>query len=327
VKKIVIIFVATTFSLFSYASCDFEKTPEGYYVQRTSRGTVYGFFSSHTTNHGDVVVNRISNSNNSEDMALNLKSLIGTHSVFLEEKKNEISQIRGMLRSKNIRWYGTENSVEERGMAQANEEIFVEYDRIKRELREGLEVLPNWNKSDSESILVMFFPTYIIAGAEERARFQNAREVPLDPDAEKKRSFELIREIETQRENLIKSVQEGGFTRESLTVLEALSANAIRSDVRISSEQISTLMNTKFQNASHEARQEVRAFIDKHNSFLELSDARDVVAAQRGSQQVGNGIIVMGTAHGPGIMNKMTEMCNEELSQSGNNSLGTDSIR
>ena len=84
--------------------------------------------------------------------------------------------------------------------------------------------------------------------------------------------------------------------------------------IPIPAQAISRPLRTPPTPAQAEFQMLLASLVDKHNILLgDLSEKRDQYAVQSILNQPGNGLIIFGTDHGPGIKEGLTTACQNGL--------------
>ncbi len=161
--KIIFILIFLT-SASSFATCKFKKEGSGFHVKRTAKGRVYAL--PYEVIHEDTfaMMNRIKGIKDSSE----LKTIMHRYTQSplmkdtLKRKRRESSRLGYLIRSGNLNWIGFS------GEPLDHESTLAEYFATEKLINKRMRKESGWSKQDTDSMLLLMYPSHIIALAKNR---------------------------------------------------------------------------------------------------------------------------------------------------------------
>lgn len=311
-KLIVLLIILVPFK--STEACTFAQHSGDIRVASINGAKVYTLFTTHLMDQSSSVMGALLGSSTDEVIeSLNGLLTDPDNAQTIRSEQNDVVQLTQIVQSGEIRWIGIEASPAEMqsGISIINQ-VQDYYDM--RDLFNG--ILGNhegWSPEKTDQILHLMFNAHIIARAKNPDAFSDIRVVPLDDNDAKAESGQTIEYIDRFRDDLIRlGADEGLLTIDQFLEIEAIKNAALQNVRPIPAEEISRLRD-QFQDIA--VRTIIRDYLEEVNEFLRLSGVRDQAAVTQILEQSGNGLITMGSAHGPGIEQGLTTACRNQPSQ------------
>tara|TARA_B100000749_G_scaffold122825_1_gene93765 strand:+ start:8321 stop:9250 length:930 start_codon:yes stop_codon:yes gene_type:complete len=281
-------------------------------------GTLYTLFSTHLMNQSEVVLNAISGG--PTQMLENFEDILNDpeHKATIKNEQRKTQQITHLVRQKKISWIGVEVSPLELEKGLKWEELVEDYNGMKSLLSE---YITDSNKMDK--ILSLMYPPYVVAWAKNPKAFDSIKIVPIDDDAAKTESSRLVGEMDRARSELIElGMKKRLLTPEQFFAIDELRLKAMSEVRRITPEET---RQTTSQFDNDEVKNVIEKLFSKWNEFYKNSEIRDATMARSVLNQSGDGLVVLGSAHGRGVVNHLNSYCqgnssspNETAPASGN---------
>ena len=265
---------------------------------KVNHRNIYGLFTRHPTIDPDyvykIIINYPKEHNNK------LIQLVRKHFSLAESEKKDVSTIVQFLRSKPaIHWIGIEVSKEELTKGLSIQALVKQYKDAKIWLNLH-------SKEDTERLLHLMFPNYMIAIAEHPEIFRNIKFIPIDSHFHKMKGVALIQKIERTRERMIDKMRNARVPFAKFSDIESLKNKALRTAKKVPQPKINTVLG-KLKNS--EIRQLVANYFSYINQFIETADQRSNTMASLALKQSGEGLIIVGSAHRRRIVEGLLSMC------------------
>ena len=293
----------------AHANCGFSNIEGDIEMASIGGAKVYTLFSAHLGKQPLEVRKALRlEGGTREDVSDRLNAILSNpkHQQTIKTEKAETARIINLLKSSSLTWVGIEASPKEmKGGPSIQMQMQVD---IYKHTRESLlSVLGDVNKTDD--ILYLLFSSHVIARAKEPSAFERIRTVPIDDDEAKSKSAEVVFELDNLKQELIElGMEKQLLSPEQFMAINGMKADALKNNKVIPSERI-TAEQERFKN--EEVKKTVGNLLSKANEFLHLSAKRDEAAAKSILNQSGDGIVLMGTAHGPGVTSHLNSACGD----------------
>ena len=297
-------------SPFSYG-CHFHQHSGNIRLAHINGRKIYALFILHLGSHAQQARNIITTSNNIAD---DLISFLRRNQIIMRLQQLAVQQLTQLLASDQIDWIGIELSEEELEGITFNE-IKQRYEDMKKSF-DNLNDHPQWSPEQTDQILHLMYPKYIIAYAENTELFENTRFVPLEDDSLRQvgRTFQTDKSMAL---NTLNQLEERGLIshRQHLAVkafgtgaLNQRGLSQITGDNLIDSDELEDLLKAQ-EIEDPQVITVITFYTNTINNIIRHAKSRDEAIVQSVHNQSGNGIIIMGAAHKVFIEDGLRKSC------------------
>ena len=306
------IFFSVPAIAFSGIPCSMKTVVGNIEAVKVNHKNTYALFSPHLKMEPYEIEHILKSGNDKGEIASRLRSFLQSNSSTAEQEKQDVSNIVSLLAGKpEIRWLGIEASKEELATGTPIKKQIKNY--LQR--KSGLKSRYNLSEAETNSLLHLMFSNYIIAGAENPRLFGKIKFVPLDNDFYKGLASTALKRISQTKDRIRKRamelIDEGvpenkRFSFQKFQEVEAMRESAFQRGRQISEAQTTTVLGDI---EISEYKQLLREVISHTNNFIGTALQRDSAMAQITGQQAGEGLIILGSAHRPGVTSKLLSLC------------------
>ncbi len=292
--------------------CVFSGLPESEdtRVVNINGRTIYTFSRTHLSEKNP---NKIFNAFRKSDPAIKLNEILVKEEHLIKQTQSVVRQITTLAASGQIDWLGIEVSPEE--LDQFSIESHTnKYLEIKQAVDQHLGNNDQWDKQKTDRILHLMFLDYIIAIAENPETFRNIPVIPLENHQVKSESINVMKRTNEHYDSFLDSVVMHMHTEPANMPTMTRNLRDLKRGVRlgeIDDQELERLLNEKFKN--EEIRSAARNYLfDMKRVFFpggDLFEKRNDRTAARILALSGNGLVIMGISHRPGIESRLTDSC------------------
>ena len=322
-------------------NCSFSDSEiEGVEIGQIGDRQIYTLFTLHIFNEPSEI-QTVMGSYRPMDAAILLDQLIERSQERIESEQSDVQKIIELVGSGQIDWIGverskaytsyidnaTDNYLKDRDFINFYFQFLPELDanKIPQLLfllypaysiaRMYFQFLPEWTANKTTQLLFLFYPAYIIARANHPEDFRRARIYPLEDELLEEESFDRANDY-LYYDKLVR--EDPHVTLHQYSSVNSFIENAMIPRLRLITEsEFENLLNRLgVPEEPRMTRVRMRRLIMVHNDTISLALKRDKAAVQSILDIPGNGLILFGTAHGPGIKQGLITAC-----QKGNSSL------
>ena len=292
-------------SLLSYQSvfaqmeaCRFSDSEiEGVEVGQIGDRKIYTLFTTHLYNEPDTVF-VITNFYRPTNAVVLLNQLIERNQERIASERSDVQKITELAESGQVDWIGIENF-------KTNTSAAFTYLENRTRLNKTFNHLPEWDPSKTDQLLLLVFHADTIAYATHPEVFRGIRKYPLEDES-------LM--IETSHLTISAANWDRAIKRNNhMTDAQLLEMRSFIEQSMVSNFRLVT--KSEFEDlldrieVPKEARIHIRRFRRIHNEIISIALKRDEVIVQSILDIPGNGLILFGTTHGPGIKQGLTTAC------------------
>ena len=300
-------------------SCTFSEHSGDVHVAKIFGSEVYTLFTRHIMEeYAQEILGTFSLPSNEQVKALN--DILQKRKRIIQSEQSDVRQITKLVQSGEIRWIGVEATPGE--LHRMGTEVRVnDYLEMKR-LFNHMGHMEGWDKQKTDQILYLMYSPDIIARVENPEVFKAIPTVPIDDEQAKQEMFN-VREKRDQHKDILmniydqlcfkKKTHQPSWCRPlaSFCFVEKKICMKIK---RVPNDELTEFLNqNKIENEN--AKASMVALAELNNKFLDLSDRRDEKAASIILNKSGNGLVTMGSAHGPGIESRLATACKNKGSE------------
>lgn len=259
---------------------------------------IYGLFTPHLTNQGNQILNFIQGDR--EETIKKLRILLRNQWDTVQSEKQDVSDIVNLLfHNPQIKWIAIEASEQEFETSNlfSINHLLQDYQEIKQLYTDVIKL----DTEETDNLLHLIFPAYIIALSKNPELFQNIQFVPIEDSSLKNNAIILSARIPTIRENIIDTRQSRDiqFSFSEFQNIEKIQYGALENNEKIPETQITMILNSL---SDEDLKSLVLRYFSSMNTFIEISSKRDKAIANNVLQQSGEGLILLGTAHCRGVI-------------------------
>ncbi len=309
------LFIFYIISLLSYPSpvfaqtesCSFSNSEiEGVEVGQIGDRKIYTLFTQHLFGQHDEAA-AIITSHTPENAVAPLNQLLEKHLATIVSEQSDVQKIIELAESEKIDWIGIEHNRTDTSYVDIESDIYSKYLPYINAL---LNPLPDWDSSKTNQLFSLMYSALIIAHANHPETFQGIRMHLLGDESLKKETNERIDDF-NHWETLVR--QDTHVTPYQYSEIVSLTGKTVIPNPRLilESEFEDLLDNLRVEEGS---RTNMRRLIRAHNDIISLIPRRDKAVVQSILDLPGNGLILFGTSHGPGIKQGLITACQNENS-------------
>ncbi len=282
--------------------CVFENQNGKIQKIQISDRTLFTQFATHLRGQQRLVFAKMNTETKSEAVA-DLRELLKEHSQTISDAKTNKLELEVLLWGQKVQWLGDESTEDEAKAGYSLDKAVSDCKKTSDELKH-LEL----TGAEVDSLLYLLCAPLIILKLNRPELFRQLKHVPIDDNVAKARSEEIVRKLMISRDDL-SSMR---FYPPELALEQYREILSIKNQALQSNTMIPQIVITRQIELapSSEAKKEIETYFNLVNEFLELSKKRDEATAEKSFRQSGNGLIIMGSAHGPGISQRLTALCN-----------------
>ncbi len=285
-------------------NCSERKISDNIVEVRIDKRFFYGFFSAHLMNHSEKVLSIIGDKNSSlENSIKKLKNFLQENLHIVRSEKQDVEKIIKLISQRpDMKWVGIEASKKEMQNGYPIEQQVKDYHYFKNALQTTFKL----NPQETDQILHLMYSTYIIAMAKKPDLFRKIRFIPIDDDLEKEKAFLAMKQSMEIRQQIITQAQAIGLPFAVFKNIEDMVDTALRNFQKVTPGQTENQLKVL---ENEELKSLVNNYFLSVNQFLEAARQRDQTMAYTIIRQPGSGLIIAGTAHGPGVTHTLLALC------------------
>ena len=286
-------------------ACIFSDSDiEGVEVIQIGDLQVYTLFTDHLTSEPDEVVEVIERRHEREDTAAYLNQLLEKYQERIVSEQSDAQKITELVKSGKIDWIGVEHiETDTASIDNANDRYLRAQDRINTELNQSSE----WSFNKTNQLLFLVFEAYAIARVTHPEDFHRVGIFPLDDEGLKNETTDNINQLQY----LIALIKKDAHVTDAQysAILSFMEDMNIRSLLISESGLESFLDNLGVPGGPTITRLNMRRLIRVNNNIISLISPRDAAVVQSILELPGNGLVLFGRAHGPGIKQGLISAC------------------
>ena len=294
---------------------------EGVEIGQIGDRQIYTLFTSHLTNEDDEYFDLVK-SRNLEDVVGPLNQLIDKHQEIIQSEQADAQKTLELLESGKIDWIGIEARNKYTSYSDMTDNNYLNdqallpmasrYSRHRNITNRLLNHLPEWNANKTDQLLSLIYHAYTIVRANHPEIFRRVRVYPLeDKDQEDNESTSQLDNFLYWAGVLEKDTHITPFQHSRIVLF--INNHFLPKPRLISRNVFKALLDGLRIDINHiEYLDMLRV---AHNNLVSSILSRDATAVQSILQLPGNGLILFGIGHGPGIKQGLIEAC-----QNGNGS-------
>ena len=321
-------------------SCIFKTYSDGIEIANIGNRQIYTLFTAHLDNERNEVLTAFNNRSNYtlSQFISHLNRIIDRHQTTIKSEQSDVQKVTRLVQSEEISWIGVEGSPEEIEGSNSNfGKMVSNYLELQPAFNEQSSTNLDLNKTDQ--ILYLMFNAIIIAYANHSEVFDRIPIVPLEDNDLRREVRRILHEIKQMQSHLpifilSRAISPSQFSelhsiftnsryisnQEFETLLDLLETQEIEEDqtsingIPIPKQAKQRHLRTLPTHVQAEFKMFLRTFTDKHNILHgDLYKKRDQKAVQSILDHPGNGLVLFGTNHGPGIKEGLTTACKNNL--------------
>ena len=284
----------------SFSNSEIEDVEVGWLGN--SNRKIYTLFTQHLGNESDEVKEVIERTHFVPEMVIAfLSELLERHQTTIASEQSDAQKIIELAESEEIDWIGVERpNINTSYVNNTTDSYLID----KRTINTRWSHLPGWNANKTMQMLSLKYPAFIIARANHPETFHRIRIYPLEDE-------NLMRETSgyvNSFSDLINSIIEDARVTPDQSSQVFSFIKEEKSNFRLISEsEFETLLdNLRVQ---EDSRTNMRRLMRAYNNTISLSSQRDAAVVQSILELPGNGLVLFGTAHGPGIKQGLITAC------------------
>ncbi len=232
---------------------------------------------------------------NNEKTRQNLIAFVEKQWDMVESEKKDVSDIIHLLsHNPQIRWIGIEAGEQEIEQLPILVQL-LDYQNVKKLFQDDIKL----SAEETDHLLHLIFPAYIIAFSKKPEVFQNIQFIPIEDNSLKKSALILMKRTQTIRKQIIDIVKQLSLPFSEFKKIEEIQYGALKISKKIPEAQITTVLDRL---NDIELKSLVSEYFLTMNTFIENSFERDRALANNISKQSGEGLIILGIAHRPGVI-------------------------
>ena len=241
-----------------------------------------------------------------------LRDIVSEGRKTISSEQLDVLDITQLAKKGKLDWIGIESSENEQTFLPVSEKVkeYLRYKKAIESITEGLEE-KIWGEQNTDALLHLVFSARVIARAKNPDLFAQIKTVPLEDNHLKDESIAAL-------DDLTMAMTRAWVYQDSLTQDEfhkimdfrRSASDAAEKNNPISEEQVEAfLKKNNFQD--EELNDFIQTLINATNKFWDLVKKRDKPVAEKALSSKGNGLIIMGSAHGEGIKKHLVKACEE----------------
>ena len=280
-------------------ACHFSDSDiEGVEVGQIGDRQIYTLFTVHLSREANRVF-AIMDRYRPVDAITALNQLIEMNQEIIASEQSDVQKVTQLAESGKIDWIGVETfETNTSGSSFAYLEGRARLGRVLNHLR-------GWDSSKTDQLLLLLFDADIIAYATHPEVFRGIRKYPLEDEVLATETLDLFRDS---------AYWEGVIERDNyITESQRLEINSFIRGIIISEPRLIT--EFEFESlldrieVLEEARINIRRLREIYNDIISLIFKRNEVIVQSILDIPGNGLILFGAAHEPGIKQGLITAC------------------
>ena len=233
--------------------------------------------------------------------------------AIVASEQSDVQKIVELFGLEQIDWIGIDSSPEVLETNPIDARIrtyFKNRDFLNANLNSG----HGWNSNKTEQILSLIFNPYAIALANNPDLFNRVEVVPLDDYVLRETEIQYYNDVDYYMGALLEirrinsSINQSVLERFSRFIQSKTSGFEL---VIISYNELEELLDEL--GVEEDVRRYMRRIVERINEATNLSRQRDQNAVASILNQPGNGLVLFGTVHGPGIKQGLTTACQNNL--------------
>ena len=299
-------------SLLSYQSvlaqmedCSFSDSEiEGIEVGQMGDRQIYTLFTHHLSDQRKEI-HAIIDSHTPEDSIPLLNELIEKYRATIESEQSDVQKIAELVGSGQIDWIGVESVTIDTSYVNDTAHVYLVN---LQNLSVSLNHLPGWDIRKTFQLLFLNFQALIIARTAHPEDFRRISIYPLEDKNLKIESADRINDS-YYWDRVIR--EDPHVTFHQYSSVNSLLENSIMPRPRLITEsEFEDLLNRlEVPEEPRLIRIRMRRLIMVHNDVLSIALKRDEAVVQSILDIPGNGLVLFGTAHGPGIKEGLITVC------------------
>ena len=280
-------------------TCRFSDSEiEGVEVGQIGDRKIYILSTTHLSREANRVF-AIMNRYRPVDAVTSLNQLIEMEQERIASERSDVQKITELAEFGQVDWIGIEDyRTNTHGAAFA-------YLDSRAKLNKALNHLSGWDSSKTDQLLFLLFDADIIAYANHPEAFREIRGYPLEDEVLVTEVFDLLRDS-TYWEGVI--TRNNHITENQYSEMSSFMREIMTSKLRLITESEFESFLDRI-GVPEDARIHIRKFKRIHNDIISIALKRDEAIVQSILNIPGNGLILFGTTHGPGIKQGLITAC------------------
>ena len=274
---------------------------------------IYTLFTEGLVNERDAVFEAFSNSSSPTHFSMMLNEIIDNNKVVIASEQPDVQKIVDLSKIERLDWIGIETSPERLEDNPIDQRIRA-YSDNQNFLNTNLNPLDGWDSDKTDKVLSLIYNPYVIAIANNRDIFNGVKIALLDDEDLRQTENQYYDSVDHYESLLLENYHT--YPSVSRSTLEKI-FHFIRSTtnrpelIMISQDELEEFLDEfRFE---EEARIYMRRIVEMTNNATSISRQRDQNAVTSILNQQGNGLVLFGAAHGPGIKKGLTTACENNL--------------
>ena len=285
--------------------CSFSNSDiEGVEVGRIGGRQIYTLFTSHLFGER-IGITEIIRFHEPENAVASLILFIENHRERIASEQSDTQKIIELAESGKIDWVGIEHSKTDTSYVSNRVQ---HYSQHRGGINWYFNSSPEWNADKTTQLLFLLHPAYIIAYASRPGIFQRVPIYPLEDETLMKESADRATNYLHWR-NLI--IEDPHVTRHQVSEVSSFMETSTTLNFLIPESEFEALLDTL--EVPEESRIRMRMLRITQNDFLSSILRRDKATVPSILDLPGNGLLLFGTLHGPGIKQGLITACQNEI--------------